>query len=615
MSSKNELMQDLLYMRLLQPEEGYQVDFAVGCSFSLSMEGLVAVPLAFSKMGEAKTLDKNTAMYLMEGILRCSEKFVLFCNKGFIHAPAKSHPLYSLMENSVVEVASPANPLANFHPKMWVIRLKPLNGNGADVIKLIVMSRNLTFSRDLDVAISVKGNVIKGVNNGKNSPVADFLWDLADNYDNDSGRKKKIQKLADDFEHVKCFDFESPFYSNTYKLYPSLFPKDEKYQKLNKTLLQDLQGKRVLIISPFLDSDPAHGIWKSIIKNAEEKYLVTCDYNVTQQVLKDFDAVYVPNPVLTDVERNPVNLHAKMYLVEQENGAVYLYLGSTNATRSAFQRNAELCIRVGVGKSSFEQMFDELVAKDNLYIQVSEPMVDEAKERERRQTEYDLEHVMRWAMSSLDSAVISKTRNANANPYHVILKLKATDKRDYQIGGCFNDYSVGIRPLLGGLLQKLDRGKQNFQWDLQLEELSEFYVIEVTENKPNNPQSKSGVCKVETKDLRRFVDERNESIVNSIVNRDNVMQYIDMILSDFPEYTFENWNQRRTQTGMTSVMNSRLWDSVAIYEQLLKASYENRSKLEELRKVLPNLEEKDYPEGLKPILDAFGITVKRKKKQ
>ena len=104
MSSKNDLMQDLLYMQLLQPDEGYRVDFAVGCTFSLNLEGLVSVTLALSGMGDTKTLSKQTAMYLMEGILRCSDKFVLFCNKGFIHAPTHCQPLYSLMENSVVEV-------------------------------------------------------------------------------------------------------------------------------------------------------------------------------------------------------------------------------------------------------------------------------------------------------------------------------------------------------------------------------------------------------------------------------------------------------------------------------------------------------------------------------
>lgn len=609
MSDKNELMQDLLYMQQLRPDEGYQVDFAVGCTFSINMDGLVAVPLALSGLGDAKTLSEQTAMYVMEGILRCSENFVLFCNKGLIHAPANCQPLHSLMENSVVEVSTPGNPLANFHPKMWVIRMKPKESNGSDVIKLIVMSRNLTFTKELDIALAVKGTVNKGESYDRNSPIANFLRDLADQYDKNKARKKKIKALSDDFESVEHFDFESPLSQKVFELHPTLF--GDKY---NNFLLKRLQGKQVLIISPFLDSNSSNGIAKSIIGKAEKKYLVTRDNNVTQDILSMFDNVFVPNSIITDDESNPVDLHAKMYLVEQENGAVYLYLGSANATHSAFERNAEMTIGIRVKDCTFDQMFDELVNKDGLYIQVSEPLVNAEKEKERRKIEGDLEHVMRWAMNSIDSADISKSRGANDHPYHVTLKFEAGDKKKFQIDN-LSGYSVSIRPLqCANALKKIDRNRMCLQWDLELEELSEFYVVEV-EMTSEPSHKKAGVCKVATNGLQRFLEERKEKIVNKIVNQDTVLQYIDMILSDFPEYTLEKWNQFRTQTSITSVSNSGLWDGVTIYEQLLKASYENPSKLEELRKVLPKLEEKDYPEGLKPILDAFGITVKRKKKQ
>ncbi len=608
MSREKEMMQDLLYMQLLRPDEGYQVDFAVGCTFSLNMDGLVAVPLALSGMGDAKTLSQQTAMYMMEGILRCSEKFVLFCNKGFIHTPANCQPLHSLMENSVVEISDNECPLANFHPKMWVIRQKPIDAQGLDVIKLIVMSRNLTFTKELDVAITVKGCVKKQESYTKNKPVADFLRDLANKIDNNADRKKKIKALAKDFESVGGFDLESPLSSKVFELHPTLFGIE-----YNNSLLKRLRGKRVLIISPFLDTDSSNGIANGIIANAKQKYLVTRSNNVTQTILGNFDKVYAPNPVITDDESNPVNLHAKMYLVEQENGAVYLYLGSANATHSAFERNAEMTIGVRVNDKTFDEMFTELVTKDGLYIETNEPLVNETEEQERRRIEGDLEHVMRWAMSSLVSAKVTKKRNDA--PFQVELKYQVNDNRKYQIDGCSDSYRVRIRPLqCTNEWKELNRNKMNLQWDLQLEELSEFYVVEV-QMVSNPSRKKSGVCKVETEGLQRFLEQRKEQIVNSIVKRDTVLQYIDMILSDFPEYTLEKWNQHGIKTTEMEKSNNGLWDGVTIYEQLLKASYENPSKLEELQKVLPNLPEDDYPEGLKSILDAFGITVKRKKKQ
>ena len=116
MSKGQEFMQDLLYMNVLQPDDGYEVDFAIGTTFSLTMEGLISVPLAFSGMGDTKKPSEQTAMYLMEGIRRGCDKFILFCNKGFIHVPANSQPLYSMMEKSVFELSFSSCPLANFHP-------------------------------------------------------------------------------------------------------------------------------------------------------------------------------------------------------------------------------------------------------------------------------------------------------------------------------------------------------------------------------------------------------------------------------------------------------------------------------------------------------------------
>ena len=612
MNRKNDMMQDLLYMQLLQPDEGYQVDFAVGCTFSLNLEGLVSVPLALSGMGDTKTLSEETAMYLMEGVLRFSDKFVLFCNKGFIHAPTHCQPLYSLMENSVIEVSSPNNPLANFHPKMWVIRQKPVTNSGSDVIKLVVMSRNLTFTRELDVAISVKGEVGKNTVSDKNKPVADMLRDLAEKHDNKEVRKRKIKALANDLERVEHFDFERPLSPKVYELHPTLFGK--KYNK--QSLLQRLQGKKVLIISPFLDSDSSHGIAGSIVQNAEKKYLVTRDNNVAQETLKMFDKVYVSNSVVTDHEDACVDLHAKIYLVEQENGAVYLYLGSANATNSAFYRNAEMTIGIRVNDCSFDTMFEEMVPTEGLYLEVNEPTVDMTKEHERRKIEGDMEHMMRWAMGSLISARITKTKNADSPSFYVALSFDASDKMMYQIEEkSFSEYAVHVRPLqcMNGW-KEIERKKMSLQWDMQLEELSEFYLVEVYK-KTDLSCKKSGVCKVDTEGLSRFLEQRKKRIVNSIVNRDNVIQYIDMILSDFPEYTLEKWNQRSGRMGLPRTNNSGLWEGVAIYEQLLKASYENPSKLEDLKKVLSQLPGEEYPEGMKSILNAFGITIKRKKKQ
>ena len=157
------------------------------------------------------------------------------------------------------------------------------------------------------------------------------------------------------------------------------------------------------------------------------------------------------------------------------------------------------------------------------------------------------------------------------------------------------------------------RNKMTFNWNMQLEELSEFYVVEVCNS--DSSSKKSGVCKVATEGLELLIEKRKERVVNTIINRDNLLQYIEMMLSDFPEYTFEKWNQRREQIGKSSTNDNNLWGEITFYEQLLKASYENPSKLENLKSVLSKLPNDEFPEEMGPLLECFDIKMKRKRKK
>lgn len=611
MSKNNDMMQDLLYMQSLQPEIGCKTDFAVGTTFSLSMEGLVAVPLALSKLGESKKMNDRTALYLMEGIRRAADKFVVFCNKSSIHVPANSQPLYSLLEDSVVEVAESDNPLANFHPKLWVVR--EVSNEGECWIKVLITSRNLTFSTDLDAAVVLRGRVCKNTTNIKNKPLADMLRILADRYDPDGSRKSKIKKIADDIESVESFDLESPFSNKVYELHPMMMEGGGISTRLNSSsFINRLIGKRVLVVTPFIDSNPNSGVLKSIMDNTDELFLVTNDNNVTEELYDMLpEHIYVPNAILTEDEKSPVRLHAKMYVVEQYNGAVYMYIGSANATNSGFRRNGELIIGMRINHSTFDEIFEEIVTKEAIYIPVDGATANAEEEAEKQETQNMLDHILRWAINSMSKASIVKKRDNEINPFEVSININQQDKSLYHITN-LNDYNISVRPLqLKNDWRKFD--KEKLQWQLRLEELSEFYVIEVSDNNNHNT-SKQNVCKVVTEGLDRFINQRNDQIVNSIIKSDNIMQYLDMILSEFPEYTFENWEKRKKHGPSQNVYNSNMFDGVAIYEKLLKASYESPERIKDLKEIVSKLNSNEHSNDLKTLLTAFGINFINKKK-
>ena len=143
-----ELLKDLIYGEQLV-SDGCTVDFAVGLTYSLNLEAMLTVPLAFGDLGELDETVKQSPAFLLEGIRRSSDKIALFCNKGSIHVPQETRTVYSLLENSIFEVQNEKNILSNFHPKLWLV--KEIDKEGIEWLKLSVMSRNLDFSTCLDI--------------------------------------------------------------------------------------------------------------------------------------------------------------------------------------------------------------------------------------------------------------------------------------------------------------------------------------------------------------------------------------------------------------------------------------------------------------------------------
>ena len=153
-----ELLKDLIYGEQLV-SDGCKVDFAVGLTYSLNLEAMLTVPLAFGDLGELDSTVKQSPAFLLEGIRRSGDKIALFCNKGGIHVPGETRTVYSLLESSIFEVQDGNDIFSNFHPKIWLV--KETDTEGEEWLKLSVMSRNLDFSTCLDICCSIRGHIGK----------------------------------------------------------------------------------------------------------------------------------------------------------------------------------------------------------------------------------------------------------------------------------------------------------------------------------------------------------------------------------------------------------------------------------------------------------------------
>src|SRR3954470_13199098 len=90
----------------LRPPAGYQLDRAVGTTYSLDLYALVSAPLAFALFDTESGSDTGVNIAaLPQAIRRYSDRIDVFCQAGQIALPASYRPIVAYLEASVHEVA------------------------------------------------------------------------------------------------------------------------------------------------------------------------------------------------------------------------------------------------------------------------------------------------------------------------------------------------------------------------------------------------------------------------------------------------------------------------------------------------------------------------------
>ena len=187
------------YGELLVEDPSYELDQAVGMTYSLDMEALMGIPLCLGMRGEMTSGQRNNPLYVLEAIRRTGKKLSIFCNVGCIKVPKSECRLFALLEGSIHEVRMPKS-MYNFHPKVWVLQYHNVN-DGRIMIKVVVLSRNLTFDQSMDMATQMTGFVGDEIN-PKNQPLADLLT-FVSQFDN---KKNAYNHLISNLKKVKEFD-------------------------------------------------------------------------------------------------------------------------------------------------------------------------------------------------------------------------------------------------------------------------------------------------------------------------------------------------------------------------------------------------------------------------
>ena len=604
MSQRRDTLKDLLYSDLLQPSPGFEVDFAIGVTYSLSFEGLLSVPMAFGMLGEFDETIRQSPAYLLESIRRGSDRFILFCNKGGIQVPQNSQTIYSLFESSIQEVVDNDKMTANFHPKMWVIR--EINDNNEEQIRLLILSRNLTYSDDIDVIVSMRGRLLpegrRSKNTRRHQPLQWFLSNLADQLPA-GDKKQQVLRMADDILRIERFDMDEPFIDDAYDFFPVWFG----HQAPDTPSLKDIlaRSERLMIVSPFVDTAMLQLLAARRIKDSY-KVLVTRSENISQEVLDTFDEVYAVNDTMLDNTVTPVNLHAKLYLTQCWTGdrrGHFLYLGSANATNNAFHRNTEMTVAFQFRQTRGERFFamrDEILGNENRYVRITEPTAIDTTEQ--RQRELGLEHALKYAMRAIKSATITPGKTNELYDISLATTQKYIQQAKRELKRELTDFGITLRPL---------QCDQTIPWDKEMRltdiyrlHLSEFYVLEIRDGE----LSKRALCKVPTNGMPAM---RDNWIYQSVVDtREKFMNYVALMLSDDPVEMLSMQDFLTSENGGSSSAQ-QAQNYPQIYEQLLRVAYSSPRMLRDVNELVNRLGANVVPQDFAQMLDKFTSIIKQ----
>nr|WP_221377002.1 phospholipase D family protein [Actinoplanes polyasparticus] len=320
---------------LLRPPPGYSLDRAVATTFTLELDSLLTAPLAFAAHAMREQQDPIS---VMDGVRRCADRVDVFCQAGQIAPPPGNSSLLLLLEEIIHPVRRP-RPGRLFHPKMWLVRYV---SDEDWLLRLIVLSRNLTNDRSWDVSLSLDG-AIGTRPDARNAPLVKLLRHTITlaGQPVPEDRRAAIDELLEDLRRAV---WELPEGFQDIAFYALGVPGSRP---------PDFAGTRHLIMSPFVENDgldlcaPGNGDLTIVSRQEQLDRLPDGSLDgCTVFVLNDLAALELED------EAGPAHLsglHAKTYVVEKGHRARVI-VGSANATGAAFSGNIELLVELAASK-------------------------------------------------------------------------------------------------------------------------------------------------------------------------------------------------------------------------------------------------------------------------
>ena len=597
------------YGQILAPPSGYELDFAVGTTYSLDLDALVGATLALGLSMETDSALMNNPVCLLEALRTTGDKVVLFCESGQIHLPGNVNSLYILLEKMVFSVKTVRRrgiaAYPSFHPKCWLIRY--VNKAKEIYYRFIILSRNLTFDRSWDITCALEGK--PGEETEKNEPLCDFLRYLSDQLPSGkNGRRKArgIREMVLDLAHVN-FQLESKAFHDFEFIPNGIRKTDGSFYQFDQTPLFKDTFHEIAIISPFISADIIRNFndrnKRSPIENTRYM-LITRQASLKKLKIADADnfELYTMKDNVIDGEASisadaetvqQQDIHAKMYMIRKHSKSD-LYLGSLNASHNAVFGNVEFMLRLRAYRYdlNMDRLKQALFGRDPLGpdnpFQPAELKEDGQPDPEKGN---QLDRIIKDICRKNPSASVLEQENKR---YDIAVRFGETDLKGTQ---------VTVRPLLSQ--KKLPYDRNLLFSSLDMLQLSSFYAVSVS----NGEDAIERVIIIPTKGLP---DEREKAVVSGIVsNRDCFYRYVAFLLGD--DSVLAMAEPGRVQETTSGAADRRTYVIPALYEKMLQTAADEPEKLDGIEYLMKSINEDGIvPEGFKKLYETIRKAVKKR---
>lgn len=579
----------LYYDALLKAPDGYTFDHAVTTSYSLDLEAILLIPIALFFSEDFDFTAHQTRDDLIESLTEASDHISIFCQRGKIQVPNPYNKLVAFWEKGIHQIQMPKYDQA-FHPKVWVIRYLHNEKKGPAFYRFLCTSRNLTFSRDWDLAISSEG-FVDAKQGANNAGITDLLSWLDKQY-------KKVIPL-DFFKEIPKVKFDIPAPFSDIIFHPIGLSPKHRNPITEQAIIQDER----LVMSPFLKENTL----RRLGEKSRKFYLFSCNHELSQlssELLQNIQP-YRFSPFIEDAEKMdwmseaeeiPMsqNLHAKFF-IDKKGSKISWYLGSANASRPASEGNIEFMVQLDTTSRAMgpSKIKEKLVAGMGNEIALFEPY--EGEESTVDQWEEIREQEIRKLIHALSGIQI--TGIAEKNEVNLFDLIITVPKSNVIIPA---GITVRIKPLPEkrspsiALDPEVQQEIKEFK-GYEETELSPYLIIELWDNGKLVHQF--------VLDMKIELDSnRLNKIFTSIVNsKTRFLNYLFFLISDETPDPHGDEHSPNRKTSANYGDEIAFFANTPIYERLLYTASRKSNKLSSINKLVERLKEEKDQHG-EPII-------------